>query len=82
MITPIYKIDGTMLDPLQFPELDILGFLLPWGLVMGVLGFLLAWIFVILLQSLGLTENIWHLPLFFVALSILCSAVLGLIFAP
>lgn len=67
---------------LQYPELDFLGMFIPWGLVIGTLGFLLAWAVVILLEHLGLTKNIWHLPLFFVALVVLCCCLLGLFFTP
>lgn len=70
------------IDVLAFPELDILGFFIPWGMVMGVLGFLLAWVVTLLLEHYGLTRYIWHLPLFFVALVLFCSCLLGLIFAP
>ncbi|GAT33871.1 hypothetical protein TSACC_22291 [Terrimicrobium sacchariphilum] len=51
-------------------------------MVVSALGFLLAFFVVQLLERLELTRNIWHLPLFFVALSVLFGSLLGLIFAP
>lgn len=71
-----------MFDVLKFPELDLLGFFVPWGMVIGVLGFMLAWGITLLLEHLEWTQFIWHLPLFFVALAIFCTCILGLIFAP
>lgn len=51
-------------------------------MIISALGFLLAFFVVQLLERLGLTRGIWHLPLFFVALSVLFGCLLGLIFAP
>jgi hypothetical protein len=49
---------------------------------MGVLGFFCAWLITALLEHFGLTRLIWHLPLFFAALVLLCGSLLGLIFTP
>jgi hypothetical protein len=54
----------------------------PWGLVIGILGFLSAWLIVSVMERLGWTRAIWHLPLFFVALAVFLGCVIGLIFAP
>ena len=67
---------------LHSPEIDFFGLFLPWGFIMAVLGFLLAWVITLFLEHLQLTRHIWHLPLFFVALVILCSCLLGLLFTP
>jgi Protein of unknown function (DUF1656). len=67
---------------LRTAELRFGDFLVPWGLVMGVLGFLSAWLTVSVMERLGWTRGVWHLPLFFVALAVLLGCILGLIFAP
>ncbi len=56
--------------------------MLPWGMVIGALGFFLAWLIVGVLERFRLTRHIWNLPLFFIALTVLCGSVLGLLFAP
>jgi len=82
--TPAGLFESLSLLPaaLRNAELDLFGFLLPWGLVMGILGFFLAWLLTGLLEHLGWTRHIWHLPLFFAALVLLCATLLGLIFTP
>jgi len=72
----------TMINFLKVAEIEIAGFLLPWGLIMGTLGFLLAWGVVAFLERASWTRHIWHLPLFFIALVILFGSVLGLLLTP
>ena len=72
----------TMMNFLKVAEIEIAGFLLPWGLIMGTLGFLIAWGVVVLLERASWTRHIWHLPLFFIALVIFFASVLGLFFSP
>ncbi len=67
---------------LRVPEIVLGDFMLPWGMVVGTLGFLLAWGLVAALERLRLTRFIWNLPLFFVALAVLCGCALGLLLAP
>ncbi len=67
---------------LRVPEIVIGDFMLPWGMVIGALGFFAAWLLVGLLEQMRLTRYIWNLPLFFIALAVLCGCTLGLIFAP
>ena len=67
---------------LRTPEFRFGDFLVPWGMVIGALGFLGAWIAIVVMERLGWTRGIWHLPLFFVALAVFLGSVLGLIFAP
>ncbi|GAB4175333.1 MAG: hypothetical protein Fur0032_15090 [Terrimicrobiaceae bacterium] len=64
------------------PEFRAGDFLMPWGMVISVLGFLGAWAVVSLMESTGLTRQVWNLPLFFVALSVLLGCVIGLLLAP
>jgi len=67
---------------LRVPEIVLGDFMLPWGMVIGALGFFAAWLIVALLEQLRLTRHIWNLPLFFIALAVLCGCTLGLVFAP
>jgi hypothetical protein len=70
------------LSRLKTAELCFGDFLLPWGMVIGAMGFLLAWIILVILERKGWTRRVWNLPLFLVALALLCGCVLGLVFAP
>ena len=63
-------------------ELRITEVLVPWIAVIGVLGFLAAWLVVFILEHTGLSRYVWHLPLFFVALAVLLSSVIGMVFQP
>jgi len=67
---------------LRSPELRLLDLLVPWNLGIAILGFLLAWAVVAVLERTGLTRFIWHLPLFFLALLVLITSLLGLVFHP
>jgi ribose/xylose/arabinose/galactoside ABC-type transport system permease subunit len=67
---------------LASPEIVLGEFLLPWGMVIGVLGFFAAWLLVGLMERLRWTRFVWNLPLFFIALAVLCGCLLGLLFAP
>lgn len=75
------NIDPIAMD-LRSPELQLLDLLVPWNLGIAILGFLLAWVTVTLLERTGLTRFIWHLPLFFLALLILITSLLGLVLHP
>lgn len=67
---------------LRVPEIVFGDFMFPWGMVIGALGFFAAWLIVGVLEQLRVTHHIWNLPLFFIALAVLCGCTLGLIFAP
>jgi hypothetical protein len=56
--------------------------LIPWIFVISLLGFLAAWVVVAILERTGLSRHIWHLPLFFLALVILLSSIIGLVCFP
>jgi hypothetical protein len=56
--------------------------LVPWTVLIGVLGFLLAWMVVAIMERTGLSRYVWHLPLFFVALVVLFSSLIGLVVSP
>ena len=63
-------------------EQPIYDFNTPWSMAIIVLGFLSAWAVTDLLERLGLTRHVWHLPLFFAALAVLFGSLIGLFFAP
>ena len=56
--------------------------LFPWIFVVSLLGFLGAWLVMAIMEHTGLSRHIWHLPLFFLALVVLFSSVIGFIFLP
>jgi hypothetical protein len=62
---------------IQFGDL-----LIPWILAIGPIGFLLAWLVVAILQYTGLSRFVWHLPLFFIALVVLFTSLIGILFRP
>jgi hypothetical protein len=67
---------------LNRPELRLTDLLIPWIVMIGLLGFLAAWLVVAIMERTGLSRYIWHLPLFFLALVVLFSSVIGLAFLP
>jgi hypothetical protein len=67
---------------LNRPELKFTELLIPWIVMIGLLGFLTAWLVVAILERTGLSRFIWHLPLFFLALVVLFSCVIGMVFLP
>lgn len=71
-----------MFSWLHQPEIGILGFYLPWLLLMIVFGFLSAWALILLLERWRLTQYIWHLPLFFFGLCVLLTSLWGLVLTP
>jgi Protein of unknown function (DUF1656) len=67
---------------LDRPELRFTDLLVPWILIIGLLGFLAAWLVVAIMERIGLSRYVWHLPLFFLALVVLFSSVIGMVFLP
>ncbi len=67
---------------LNRPEIKFTELLIPWILVIAVLGFLAAWFVVAILEHTGLSRYVWHLPLFFLALVVLFTSVIGMVFLP
>jgi Protein of unknown function (DUF1656) len=64
------------------PEFRLGEVLVPWTVIIGALGFLAAWLVVMMMQYTGLSRHVWHLPLFFLGLVILCSSAIGLALSP
>jgi hypothetical protein len=63
-------------------EIDVMGLYIPWWMVIGVLAYLAAWLATSLLERAQLTQRIWHLPLFFLAMVVLFYSAIGLALAP
>jgi hypothetical protein len=64
------------------PELRLGEVLIPWIVVVGTFGFLAAWLVVAIMERTGLSRYVWHLPLFFLALVVLLTSVIGMMFQP
>jgi hypothetical protein len=64
------------------PEFRIFDLLIPWIFVISVMGFLAAWVVVAILERTGLSRHIWHLPVFFLALAVLLSSIIGFVCFP
>jgi hypothetical protein len=64
------------------PEFRIFDLLIPWIFVISVMGFMAAWVVVAILERTGLSRHIWHLPLFFLALVVLLSSIIGFVCFP
>jgi Protein of unknown function (DUF1656) len=64
------------------PEFRVFDLLVPWIFIISLLGFLAAWVIVAILERLGLSRHIWHLPLFFLALVVLLSSIIGFVCLP
>ena len=67
---------------LNRPELKLGEVLIPWLVMVGTFGFLAAWLVVAIMEHTGLSRYVWHLPLFFVALVVLLSSLIGMMFQP
>lgn len=67
---------------LNRPEFGFGEVLMPWTVIIGALGFFTAWPVVALLEYTGLSRYVWHLPLFFVALVVLFSSLIGMAISP
>jgi hypothetical protein len=63
-------------------EIQLGDLLIPWILAISTIGFLVAWLVVAILEYTGLSRYVWHLPLFFVALVILFTSLIGILFRP
>ena len=68
--------------PMNQAEIQVGDLLIPWIIVVGTIGFLLAWLVVAILEYTGLSRYVWHLPLFFVALVVLFTSLIGILFRP
>jgi hypothetical protein len=67
---------------LNRPEMKLGEVLIPWIVVIGTFGFLAAWLVIAIMERTGLSRYVWHLPLFFLALVVLLSSVMGMLFQP
>ena len=67
---------------LNLPEMRLGEVLIPWIAVVGILGFLAGWLIIAIMERTGLSRYVWHLPLFFLALVVLLSSLIGMVFQP
>ena len=51
-------------------------------LAASILGFLLAWLVARMLNRFRLVHYIWYPPLFFLALTVICTGLVGRLFIP
>ena len=72
----------SVFEAVNRPEVRVLGLLFPWIFIVSLLGFLGAWLVLAIMEYAGLSRHVWHLPLFFVALVVLFSSLIGFIFLP
>lgn len=69
-------------EAMNRPEFRFVDLLFPWIFVVGTSGFLAAWVVIAIMERTGLSRHVWHLPLFFVALVILLSSIIGFVCLP
>lgn len=67
---------------LDRPEFEFLDLGFAWIALIGLAGFVAAWLVVALMEFTGLSRRVWHLPLFFVALTVLFSCAIGALWLP
>jgi Protein of unknown function (DUF1656) len=67
---------------LNLPEMRLGEVLIPWVAVVGTFGFLAGWLIIAIMERTGLSRYVWHLPLFFLALVVLLSSLIGMVFQP
>jgi Protein of unknown function (DUF1656) len=67
---------------LNRPEMQLGEVLIPWVVVVGTFGFLAAWLIIAIMERTGLSRYVWHLPLFFLALVVLLTSMIGMLFQP
>jgi hypothetical protein len=67
---------------LNRPELRFDELLVPWIMIVVTLGFLIAWLVVAVMELTSLSRYVWHLPLFFLALTVLFSSLIGMAVFP
>jgi hypothetical protein len=69
-------------EALNRPELRFNELLIPWIMIVVALGFLIAWLVVAIMELTCLSRYVWHLPLFFLALIVLFSSLIGMVVFP
>jgi hypothetical protein len=71
-----------VIEAMNRPEFRFIDLLFPWIFVVIMSGFFAAWLVIAIMEHTGLSRHVWHLPLFFVALVVLLSSIIGLICLP
>jgi hypothetical protein len=72
----------SVFEAVNRPEVRFVDLLFPWIFIIGLLGFLGAWLVMAIMEHTGLSRHVWHLPLFFVALVVLFTSIIGFICLP
>jgi hypothetical protein len=76
------RVVSLLAGALNRPELRFNELLVPWIMIVVALGFLIAWLVVAIMELTCLSRYVWHLPLFFVALIVLFSSLIGMVVFP
>jgi hypothetical protein len=76
------RLVSLFIGALNRPELRFNGLLVPWIMIVLALGFLVAWLVVAMMEFTSLSRYVWHLPLFFLALIVLFSSLIGMVVFP
>ena len=76
------RLVGLFAGALNRPELRFNELLVPWIMIVVALGFLIAWLVVAIMELTFLSRFVWHLPLFFLALIVLFSSLIGMVVFP
>lgn len=71
-----------ILNTLRTAEFNIGGFLIPWAMVVWSIAYVFALLVSNMIERSVSYRNVWHPPLFFVALVVIFGCTLGLFFAP
>jgi hypothetical protein len=66
-------------EALNRPELRFNELLVPWIMIVVALGFLMV---VAIMELTCLSRYVWHLPLFFLALIVIFSSLIGMVVFP
>jgi hypothetical protein len=69
-------------EALNRPEFRVNELLVPWIMIVVALGILIAWLVVAIMELTSLSRYVWHLPLFFLALTVLFSSLIGMVAFP
>jgi hypothetical protein len=69
-------------EALNRPEFRFNELLVPWIMIVVALGLLIAWLVVAIMELTSLSRYIWHLPFFFLALTVLFSSLIGMVAFP
>jgi Protein of unknown function (DUF1656) len=76
------RVPSLFAEALNRPEFRFNELLVPWIMIVVALGILIAWLVVAIMELTSLSRYVWHLPLFFLALTVLFSSLIGMVAFP